>query len=179
MGRKTKKEPEIKNPEFLHKLTDDQIYEYIFTEIRKNLPNPNLPLILITEEMEKKPQKVGAYYATVGKIERVGEFVHQNTHISYEEYINGRWLQGGGFILNLKISDYDCVNTAPNRYEPHPNETWVDYVDSIVDDKTYMEKAKKYMHDTYADYFERNKESKIRYWDGSSRSDDEKPSMRI
>ena len=179
MGKKIKKEPEMRNPEFLHKLTDDQIYEYIFNEIRSNLPDPNLPLILITEEMKDKPQKIGAYYAVVGKIVREGEFAYQSTRITYEEYVNGRWLSGGGFIVNLRISDYDCVNTAPSRYEPHPNETWIDYVDGIVEDKTYMSKAQRYMKETYPEFFDKKKNSEKIYWDGGLHNSDEKMCTRI
>ena len=179
MGRKHKKVEELKNPEYIDKLTDDQIYEYIFSEIRKNLPNPNLPLILITEDIGDKPQKVGAYYAKVGKLFREGEFAYQNTDIKYAEYVNGRWLTGGGFHVHLKISDYDCYNTSATRMKPHPNETWVDYVDGLIKDKEYMGKAKKYIEETYPEFCEARKKGKVYIGDGKTLADNEKASMHV
>ena len=178
MGRKPKIE-ELKNPEYISKLTDDQVYEYIFNEIRKNLPNPNLPLILTTQDIGEKPQKVGAYYAKVGKLVREGEFIYQNTDIKYAEYVNGRWLTGGGYNVHLKISDYDCVNTSPTRHKAHPNETWVDYVNSLVEDKEYIGKAKKYMEETYPEFFEERKKGKVYIGDGKILADSDKASMHV
>ena len=179
MGRRPKNEPEVTTSEYINRLTDDQIYEYIFQELRKNLPDPSKPLILITPGMESKKQKPNAYYATVGNIERVGGCIYQNTNIKYYDIVNGRWMTGGGYDVKLKFTDFDCVNTAPDRYPPHPNETWVDYVNSIVKDKTYMAKAKNYMETKYPQFFEDKRNKSKVYWGGKLHELDEKTSMRI
>ena len=157
MARKTKKEEELRNPEYINRLTDDQIVEYAMREIGKQLPIPELPLIVRRKSMEDKPKKVGAYYATISDVIREGQYAYLDVDVSWEQYKNVRWLAGGGYHVKLKISDFDCVNLSPSRCADHPNETWVDYVNSVLRDREYMKKAKDYMESTYPGFFEEKK----------------------
>lgn len=153
-----KKEPVVAIESlYLPKITDDQIAEYVLNELRQHLPNREFPIKLMMANGKPYTSVVkedNVYYVRLGKIIRENGKAYFNVAVDYSILNQGRWPQSKGYNLNLEISDYDCVNRTTKDGYSHPNETWVDFVHSIVKDKSYMAKAQKYMHEKYPFYFE-------------------------
>ena len=169
------------NSLYMSKISDDQIIEYVCNELGQHLPNKDFPIKLMKHDgnfFSSIMKKENVYYVRIGEVKREGGKAHILVTVDYMILKNGRWPQTKGYNLDLEISDFDCVNRTTKDGFSHPNETWVDYVNSIVKDKEYMVRAQKYMHETYPQYYARKAQGGVVHgWDRGITT--EKPRLEL